>query len=88
MLTRGLGDPSAAYPFALSDPVGSLFTLTAIGHAVTVQMGTGMVVDAYQMLFDVCYEASRWLERELRSAFIRNPIDFESCELLCAQDVN
>lgn len=38
---------SAVYPFGLSDPVGTLIGLTYIAHMVTVLMGVGIVVAAY-----------------------------------------
>jgi hypothetical protein len=40
--------PQAEYPFGLADPVGSLKTLSHIAHIVTVLMGVGVVLAAFE----------------------------------------
>ncbi len=54
-LTGQFSSVSATYPFGLSDPVMTLRMLTLIAHIVTVLMGVGIVVAAYetgQVLWD------------------------------------
>ena len=45
--TGGLANISGAYPFGLADPVGDLKGLSLIAHFVSVLMGAGVVLAAY-----------------------------------------
>lgn len=47
LLTGGMVNPVGVYPFGLTDPVAALYTLAAIGRAVTVLMAAGTVAAAY-----------------------------------------
>ena len=46
-ITEQWKDISATYPFGMSDPVGTLKSLTYIAHFVTVLMGVGIVIAAF-----------------------------------------
>ncbi len=46
-LTGGLSGLSGVYPFGLSDPTGALQVLTYIAHFLSVLLGTGIVLAAY-----------------------------------------
>jgi hypothetical protein len=46
-LTGGMTSISATYPYGLVDPVGTLKILTYISHLISVFMGAGIVVAAY-----------------------------------------
>ncbi len=43
LATGQLRDPSGEYPFGFADPVASIATLNAIGHAVSIAMGCGAI---------------------------------------------
>jgi hypothetical protein len=47
--TGAIGPPAAVYPFGLADPVWSLSVLGGIAHFVSVLMGAGIVVAAFDV---------------------------------------
>lgn len=49
LLTDGLTEISATYPFGLTDPVGTLQTLTVIAHLVSACMGALAVAATYDI---------------------------------------
>jgi hypothetical protein len=46
-ISGGIAQPSGVYPFGLADPPGSLHTMLLIAHLVSVLMGAGTAVAAY-----------------------------------------
>ena len=47
-MTGGMDSPSGEYPFGLADPVSSLKMMSYIAHLVSVLMGVGVVLAAFE----------------------------------------